>query len=79
MNETSKKERLAALIFVWTLGSFGAHRFYVGKKGTGFLWLFTLGCLGVGTLVDFCKIVAGSFKDKAGLPLKNWTFKKEIV
>lgn len=76
MNETSKKERLSALLFVCFLGSFGGHRFYVGKVGTGILWLCTFGCLGVGTLVDFCRIVAGSFKDKQGKPLKNWIYRE---
>jgi len=31
----------------------GAHRFYFGRKVTGAIWLFTLGLLGVGWLVDF--------------------------
>ena len=29
-----------------------AHRFYIGKLGTGFLYLFTLGLLGVGVIFD---------------------------
>jgi TM2 domain-containing membrane protein YozV len=38
------------------LGIFGVHRFYMGKWGTGLLWLFTGGLLGVGWLVDFCTL-----------------------
>lgn len=34
------------------LGLAGLHRLYIGKIGTGLLWLFTLGLLGVGQLVD---------------------------
>ena len=35
------------------LGIFGIHRFYLGKWGTGILWLCTGGLLGFGWLYDF--------------------------
>lgn len=35
------------------LGVFGLHRFYMGKWLTGFIYLFTLGCLGIGVFYDF--------------------------
>jgi len=70
---SSDKRRLPALLFCWFLGIFGAHRFYVGKIGTGFLYLFTLGFIGIGTLIDFIMIIAGSFKDKAGNTIDLWT------
>jgi TM2 domain-containing membrane protein YozV len=50
----------------------GLQRFYVGKVGTGILWLFTLGLCGIGQLVDFIMILAGSFKDRNGLPVVVW-------
>ena len=38
---------------LWLVGFTGAHRFYYGRVGTGLLWFFTLGLLGVGWLLDF--------------------------
>lgn len=41
-----------AYILLILLGAIGAHRFYIGKVGTGLLYLFTLGLLGVGLIFD---------------------------
>lgn len=35
------------------LGIFGVHRFYLGKIGTGVLYLMTVGLLGIGIIYDF--------------------------
>ncbi len=38
------------------IGPLGIHRFYMGKVGTGILWLLTGGLLGIGWLYDFCTL-----------------------
>ncbi len=35
------------------LGIFGVHRFYLGKIGTGVLYLLTVGLFGIGIIYDF--------------------------
>ncbi len=40
------------LWFGCLFGLCGIHRFYAGKVVTGLLWLFTLGLLGIGQLID---------------------------
>lgn len=64
------KSKIVAAVLCFFLGTFGIHRFYVGKIGTGIIWLITLGLCGIGTLIDFILILVGSFRDKAGFPLK---------
>jgi TM2 domain-containing membrane protein YozV len=55
-----------AILLCFFLGALGAHRFYVGKIGTGILMLLTLGGLGIWALIDFVMIVIGKFTDKEG-------------
>jgi TM2 domain-containing membrane protein YozV len=72
MEKISEKSRTTTLLFCIFMGGFGAHRFFVGKIGTGILWLCTLGFLGFGTLIDIILVATGSFKDKQGLLITKW-------
>lgn len=60
------KRILPAFLLCFFLGVFGAHRFYVGKVGTGILQLLTIGGLGIWTLIDLIMIIVGAFTDKNG-------------
>ena len=61
-----EKEWLTTFLLCLFLGWFGIHRFYVGKTGTGLLYMFSLGFFFIGVLIDFIMILAGSFTDKGG-------------
>jgi len=71
----SDKDWLTTLLFSIFLGGLGIHRFYVGKIGTGILWLLTGGCLGIGALVDIILIATESFTDEFGLTIVQDTRK----
>ncbi|MEI6437952.1 MAG: TM2 domain-containing protein [Candidatus Omnitrophota bacterium] len=68
----SSKSRLACLLLCFFLGLLGAHRFYVGKKGTAVLMLLTIGGLGVWYVVDLIFIVCGIFRDGQGRRVMEW-------
>ncbi|OGN95182.1 MAG: hypothetical protein A2Z75_02225 [Chloroflexi bacterium RBG_13_50_10] len=70
--DMSPKSRLTTTLLAYFLGVFGAHRFYLGKIGTGLAMLFTLGGLGIWALIDFIMAIAGLMKDSQGKPIKNW-------
>jgi TM2 domain-containing membrane protein YozV len=64
-NQTGQQVVLAPIKSVgaayglWALGLIGLagfHRFYLGKSGTGILWLLTVGLFFIGTLVDLFTI-----------------------
>jgi TM2 domain-containing membrane protein YozV len=71
-SDVSPKSRLAALLLCLFFGVFGAHRFYVGKIGTGVLQLITIGGCGIWAMVDLIIIVVGSFTDKDGRRVFMW-------
>ncbi len=70
--DVSPKSRLAVTLLAWFLGGFGAHRFYLGKIGTAIAMFFTMGGLGIWSLIDFIYAVSGNMKDKEGKLIKNW-------
>jgi TM2 domain-containing membrane protein YozV len=67
----SDKDFVPAILLCFFVGMLGAHRFYVGKIGTGILQILTFGGLGIWVMVDFIMIATGNFKDKQGLPVKS--------
>lgn len=71
VNKKSPYNWLATFLLCFFLGGLGAHRFYVGKVGTGLLMLFTFGGFGIWVFIDFIIIVIGNFRDKSGLYAKN--------
>lgn len=67
----SPKSKIVALLLAIFFGAAGFHRFYVGKIGTGLIWLFTGGFFGIGWLYDIIKILTGTFRDGAGMVISR--------
>ncbi len=70
---TSDKKRLVVFLLCFFFYWLGVHRFYVGKIGTGVVWLLTGGILGIGGIIDLIMILTGSFTDKEGRKIEEWT------
>jgi hypothetical protein len=70
--DPSEKSRGVATVLAVLLGPFGAHRFYVGKTGSGALMCATLGGLGVWYLYDLIVVAAGDFRDVNGRRVSRW-------
>ena len=63
----SEKSKGIAFLLCLLFGYFGVHYFYVGRIGTGLLYLFTIGMFGIGWIIDIFLILFGKFKDSKGL------------
>jgi len=79
MTEKSTKLILPAFLLSFFLGPLGAHRFYVGKIGTGVVMLLlTISFVGlivsaIWNLIDWITIICGEFRDGDGRKLTDWT------
>ncbi len=71
-SDPSDKSRGVATALAALLGPFGAHRFYVGKTGSGALMCATLGGLGIWWLYDLIVVAAGDFRDLDGRRVSRW-------
>jgi TM2 domain-containing membrane protein YozV len=65
-NSQSQNQWIVVLLLAFFLGFIGAHRFYVGKNGTGILMILTVGGIGLWVLYDLIIIITGNFKTKEG-------------
>lgn len=77
VNDALAKEKWTAFLFAFLLGPLGAHRFYVGRTGSAVaMLLLTMTLIGmpissIWAIVDWIKILTGSFTDKDGNKLKQ--------
>ncbi|MCD8082355.1 MAG: NINE protein [Clostridiales bacterium] len=67
---SSKSWRMTSTL-CFSLGVFGAHRFYTGKYISGVIWAMTFGVFGVGWLTDVVMVLTGHFKDKSGAVIRR--------
>ena len=74
----SPKSRLATALLCFFVGWLGAHRFYVGKTGTGILTILTFGgFFGIWPLIDLIMILVGAFRDVEGRLVTVWEYVPE--
>lgn len=72
LGPASNKNRLTALLLCALIGWLGLHRFYIGRPGSGVVWLLTLGFLGVGVIYDAVMLATGELVDGEGKRVLHW-------
>ena len=70
--QVSDKRRLTAILLCLILGLFGGHRFYLGRTGTAWLQMLTIGGLALWMLADLLLLITGELKDGEGSRLERW-------
>jgi TM2 domain-containing membrane protein YozV len=63
------KRKKTVFLLCLFLGWLGCHRYYIGKRGTGRLYLLTGGFLLIGVVMDLVLILTDSLEDRFGQPL----------
>ena len=59
--QQTSANKLVTFLLCLFLGFFGAHKFYLGRKGMGVLYFFTLGLFGAGWIIDTIRLYIGLF------------------
>ena len=60
------KSKLTAILLCFFLGGLGIHRFYLGYTLIGVIQLLTFGGFLIWAIIDFIRLIIGSFKDSEG-------------
>jgi len=71
MENPSSKNKIVAILLCFFLGGFGIHRFYTGHTVLGIVYLLTFGIGGFGVIIDFIRMILGSYNDSNGNPLAS--------
>ena len=72
-----KSKGVAYLLWLLSIfGWLGFHRFYLGKWGTGILWILTFGLFGVGSFIDLFTL--GGKVEMYNTKVENDQFRREM-
>lgn len=67
-----RKSHKTAILLSFFAGYIGLHRFYTGHTAIGIVQLFTFGCCGIWSLVDFILLCFNNFQDSDGNKLEDY-------